>query len=226
MAGPTGASVVAVGNTGAAHLAARRIGIVVAALHAAHRGDGQPGLRPRSWIGSREQGLKRLRRRIEFMQVLLHGRAREQHVGGHGARIRPARDGRERATREARIAQLARALQIVPRDRDGERRIVGTRGERLARTTLLEAIGGRGRQHLDHLVVARGHDRRSVRGRQRPAEQRKDQQRGGGRRAAHAARNGPEWEFGMHRRRRGGTSPPRLVVNRPAAARSCRTWAA
>ena len=119
-------------------------------------------------------------RGIELVQVLLERRAQEQHLGGRGVRVGPGAQRRQREAGEARIAGLARLLEIASRDRRRERRIVGSFRQSLAQLPVLAAVAGARRQHLDHLVVARRRDRRRPRRtrrrtRKRPAAKRAGQ---------------------------------------------------
>ena len=97
---------------------------------------------------------------IELVQVLLERRAQEQHLVGRGARVGPGAQRRQRQAGEARIAGLARLLEIASRDRRRELHVVGSCRQALAQLAVLAAVAGARRKHLDHLVVARRRDRR------------------------------------------------------------------
>ena len=99
-------------------------------------------------------------RGIELVQVLLERRAQEQHLVGRGARVGPGTQRRQRQAGEARIAGLARLLEIASRDRRRKLRVVGSCRQALAQLAVFAAVAGARRKHLDHFVVARRRDRR------------------------------------------------------------------
>jgi hypothetical protein len=95
---------------------------------------------------------------IELVQVLLERRAQEQHVVGRRVRVGPGAQRRQRQPREARISGLARLLEIASRDRRRKLHVVRPCRQALAQLTVLAAVAGARRQHLDHFIVARRRD--------------------------------------------------------------------
>ena len=88
---------------------------------------------------------------IELVQVLLQGCPHQQHLGRRSRGVGPGAQGRQRQAGITRIARLVRLVEVTARDREGQRRIVGPRGEALAQLAILVAAARRGRQHVDRL---------------------------------------------------------------------------
>ena len=145
-------------RSGVGELAAGGIRIGIAALHAAHRGKREPGLRDARAARPCDQALQVLHRGIELVQILLKVGTQQQHIVGRVG-IRPARDRGQCLAREARIAVVVGTRQQAACDADGQGRIGRPLRKCAARSAFFEPAHRKAGQHLDHLVVTRRHDR-------------------------------------------------------------------
>ena len=110
-------------GAGGGDLPARRVvGIGVAALHAQHRRQRQPGLRLALAARPRQQLAQARDRGVELVQVLLQA-SRASAARRRGRRgLGPGAQRRQRQAGEARIAELARLVEVALRDRERQRR--------------------------------------------------------------------------------------------------------
>ena len=126
-------------GTGLRQLRARRIGIGVPALHAAHGGQREPSLRLALSARPREQPFEDAHRVVELVQILLDRGPHHQQVVGHRRLVRPWLERRHRHAGKARIAGFVRLLEIPARHGQRQRDVARLFGERLAQALLLGA---------------------------------------------------------------------------------------
>ena len=137
------------------------VGRGIAPLHAAHRGQGQPGLRmPRLAF---DQQLQRPGGGIELMQVLLQGGLHQQHfIGGLGG-LGPGLQHGQRLPRKARVAIGSGLLEVAARQVDRQRRVVRIGGPLPAKLAVFCAAAAGRRQGLDHIGIALGRHHGGIR---------------------------------------------------------------